>query len=370
MKIAIFATSFWPTPSPHHSGDYFYALLAETLVELGHQVSFFAPKGSIAQGCKLYYMDCSFGAYKEELFGKPERDCYLANRDIVLEHDVIHDFSPAKSVAEIMFSEGHYNVISTHLGGRLLHPKRTINICSLSKSQRDRLLRKANDYEDTPMVSSDISVGNDVKDVHYVYLGIDTNFYTPTYDDKKDYFLWFGRWHPVRNYKFAIELAQKTGIKLLMMGCHPDREACDFQRNCAVEAVKLANGCNNIIFEWLPPDPNHHITKRKFLREAKALIQPTLFNEPFGLGMSETLACGTPIISTTYGSMSEIITNGETGYTVEYNTEAFMDAIYKIDKIDMQQCRKDAVERFDRTAMAKKYLEEYMSILEKKYWGI
>jgi glycosyltransferase involved in cell wall biosynthesis len=369
MKIAIFATSFWPTPSPHHSGDFFYALLAETLAELGHQVSFFAPKGSVVKGCTLYEMGCSFGAYKEELFGVPEWECYSKYKDIVLEHDIIHDFSPAKSVAETMFSENRYNVISTNLGGRLLHPKKTINVCSLSKSQRDRLLRKANDYENTPMSYADTSIGNDVKDVHYVYLGIDTDFYTPTYN-KKDYFLWFGRWHPVRNYKFAIELAQKTGIKLVMMGCHPDREANDYQRNCALEAVKLAEGCSSITFEWLPPDPNHHIVKRRFLREAKALIQPTLFQEPFGLGQAECLSCGTPIISTNYGSMPEIITSGKTGYTVDYNMDLFIEAIYKIDKIDIAECRKDAVSRFDRKIMATNYLKEYQLILEGKFWGI
>jgi glycosyltransferase involved in cell wall biosynthesis len=369
VKIAIFATSFWPTPSPCHSGDFVYALLAETLVELGHQVSFFAPNGSIAKGCKLYEMDCSFGAYKEELFGVPEYNCYLKYKDIVLEHDIIHDFSPAKSVAETMFKENKFNIISTHLGGRLIRPKPAINVCVNSKAQRDRILRKANDYENTPISYVDTSVGNDVKEVHYVYLGIDTDFYTPTYD-KKDYFLWFGRWHPVRGYKFAIELAKKTGINLLMVGTHPDRDANDYQRNCALEAVKLADGCSNIKFEWLPPDPNHHIAKRKFLREAKALIQTTQFNEPFGLSQVECLACGTPVISTNYGSMSEIIINGKTGITVNNDINSFIEAISKIDDIDITECRKDVVKRFNRVIMATNYLQEYINIAAGRYWGI
>jgi len=197
--------------------------------------------------------------------------------------------------------------------------------------------------------------------------GINTDFYIPTYK-KEDFFLWMNRWHPAKGYKQAIDLAKATGIKLVMSGEHPDNEQFEFQKNCALEAIEYAKGSSNIMFEWLPLDPNHHTTKRDLYRKAKALLYTVQFNEPFGLSQVEAMACGTPVIGTKYGSVPEIIINGLNGFTRNNDIKNLSTAIDMIDIIDPKNCRKDAVERFDIKIMAQNYLNKYQDILNGESW--
>lgn len=154
-----------------------------------------------------------------------------------------------------------------------------------------------------------------------------------------------------------------------MSGEHPDNEQFEFQKQCVLEAIEYAKGYKNITFEWLPLDPDHHIAKRKLYREAKALLKTTIFNEPFGLSQVEALACGTPVIAYKYGSMPEIIKNGITGFVRNNNMKNICTAIDMIDIIKPENCRKDAIERFDIKIMAKNYLSKYQDILDNRGWS-
>ena len=203
MKISIIASPSWPIPDRHRTGDLFYAQLAETLGKFGHEVSFFAPPGSIASHCKLFPMTCSNGQYNN---GKEEEECFNNYADIFRNQDIVHDFSVSKKIAEILLNEGKRNVISTHLGGALSHPNPAYNVITQSHAQKNRLLRGANDYENTPTPDAGGATRQPIKDAHVVYNGIDTNFFTPTYN-KQDYFLWFGR--------LDARLAEELGVPAL-----------------------------------------------------------------------------------------------------------------------------------------------------------
>jgi glycosyltransferase involved in cell wall biosynthesis len=370
MKISIIASPFWPIPNERNTGDLFYAQLANTLGKFGHDVSFFAPEGSIATHCKLFTMSCSNGIYND---GKEEQECLDKYTDLLHTQDIVHDFSYSKKIAELLLNEGHRNIISTHLGGRFARPFPSYNVITQSYAQKDRLLRCANDYENVINPDPDTLLiggpGESIKDAHVVHNGIDTNFFTPTYN-KKDYFLWFGRWHPLRGYDFVIELAKQTGIKLVMMGINPDQEIDTYMKSHAQIAFKRASQIPNISFEWLPFGEHHHTSRRKIMREAKALIQPTQFHEPFGLIQPETLACGTPIITTNYGSMPEIVIDGKTGFVTDNNIDSFKNALSKIDSINPRACREDAVKRFDLTTMVYSYIKEYKEIIKGNCWGM
>lgn len=207
-----------------------------------------------------------------------------------------------------------------------------------------------------------------MKDVHVVYGGIDTSWYTPTY--KKDgFFLWMNRWHKAKGYDVAIELAKATGIELVMSGEHPDREWHDVQRKCVAEAQDLASGLPNVRFEWLPADPDHHLAKRDLYRKAKALLYTVQFQEPFGLSQAESLACGTPVIGTRFGSVPEVVEDGLTGYVRSNSIEDLATALPLIDSINPSICRNQAIKRFDKSVMAKSYLIEYQSVIDGNVWG-
>ncbi len=102
--------------------------------------------------------------------------------------------------------------------------------------------------------------------------------------------------------------------------------------------------------------------KAEVLGRALALLHLINFEEPFGLSMVESMACGTPVIAFTRGSTPEIIRHGETGYIVE-DIEHAVKAVAEVKSIDRSACREDAEQRFSHTRMARDYVGVYRKIL-------
>ena len=200
---------------------------------MGHEVYFFAPDGSYTPPHgKQLSMPCSFGV----AWGAPsgphppssisfEQRCYDGHSNILKNLDIVHDFSNTKTIAQNLYNEGVKNIINTPLSGNWLYPKIQCNIVVHSKAMKERGLRGATDYENTPY-PDDGNLGipmPPIKDAHIVNLGIDTDYYYPNYQ-KKDYFLWMGRWHKIRGYKQAIEYAKKLKFNLIIAAEHPDQK--------------------------------------------------------------------------------------------------------------------------------------------------
>lgn len=372
MMITLIATHSFPIPfENHHTGDVVIANLARSLEDLGHEVNLCAPKGPNSyQPNKGRFLEMrgSYGAYPPSA-QECEQEAYNLYLDIFKQSDIVHDFSIGKTIVANLNNIGYKNTTCTLMGGPWTHSYPPRNLITWSASHRNRVLRGATDYENTPTPDLAGPPQFAVKEAKIVNGGIDTDYYSPLYDsDKKDFFLWMNRWHPAKGYKQAIEIAKVSGIELVLMGEHPDREKFDFQRQCALEAVELSKNLPNIKVGWLPPDPHHHDTKIQFYRQAKALLYTVQFNEPFGLSQAEALACGTPVIGTNYGSVSEVISHGETGFVCQNNTESFVNAISKINTISSINCRTEAVKRFDRLVMAKNYLGFYERVMAGDNW--
>lgn len=358
MKIGIIASHAWPVPYKTHTGDYVYALLAQTLDEMGHQITFYAPKGSYCPPHgRTLEMPCAYGKYPPAA-QDCEAICYHSNYADLVREDIIHDFSTTKFIAEQFPKKS----ISTLFSSNWKHPENKKNITVCSKAHREKGLLGQTDYHGTVNEAMGGPAQLPLKEAHVVYLGIDTDFYSPTYR-KENFFLWMGRWHPIRGYKEAIQIAKNTGVKLVLAGEHPDNEEFASQRECAMEAEKLAQGCPNIEIVWLPADPAHHLIKRQLLQAAQAFLYTVQFHEPFGLSQVEALACGTPVIAPNMGSCPEIIKHNKTGLIVS-SQATWEEALDRVNLINVRYCRKDAVNRFDRNVMAKNFLEEYRKVLD------
>lgn len=371
MKIAIIGSHSWPIPLMsigQRTGDYFYALHAKTLDDFGHEVYFCAPDGSYTppHGMQIS-MTASLGNYPPSS-EQCEEEVYWRNEDLLKSVDIVHDYSTTKWIAEKLYSEGLRNIISSPLGGVVNHPNPSHNIVFQSEAHRLRAMRGATDYEhtDTPDLAG--PPGRCVLSSKVVHNGIDTDFYCPTDYKKEDYLLWMGRWHPARGYKLAIDIAKRTGKKLILAGEHPDREIFDAQRQCAYNAIELAGDASNISFRYLPPGIDHHKEKRKLMREAAAYLYTVQFNEPFGLSQVEALACGTPVIATNYGSMPEIIGDGAKGYNLNNNIDEFCYMIENHMDFNYEYCRTEAVRRFDRKVCTMNYIKLYQDVMSGRYW--
>lgn len=342
MKIGIIATHSWPVqtmPIAPYTGDYVYGLLAKTLDELGHTVSFFAPAGSYKpQHGHLYEMQCSYGKYPPS--GQEcEFKCWNDWQKELFSQDIVHDFSTWKTITNSL-NHNKRPVIQSHFGGIVSYPPH--NIVFQTASQAERASRGATDYENTPTPNLAGPNGPCVKG-KFVFNGIDTDFYYPA--DKEDFYLWLGKWHPIRGYRDAIDFATKENIKLVLAGPQPTVDQLPFVKEINI----LIEHKSNITIKFLPEGETHNFVKRDLLQKAKVLLSPTQFNEPFGLTLTESLACGTPIIATNYGSMPEII-----GHCAPPATS--------------QECRDRAVKLFDRKIMAEAYLKLYKDIIAGETW--
>jgi glycosyltransferase involved in cell wall biosynthesis len=107
-------------------------------------------------------------------------------------------------------------------------------------------------------------------------------------------------------------------------------------------------------------------------KNAIAFLYPLQWEEPFGLTVIESMACGTPVIAFKRGSMEEIINDKKTGFVIpaerkkKVNYEGFIKAMEKIGQISRKDCRKWVEERFDKQRMVIEYEKLYYRILEKQ----
>ncbi|MEE9294900.1 MAG: glycosyltransferase, partial [Phycisphaerae bacterium] len=166
------------------------------------------------------------------------------------------------------------------------------------------------------------------------------------------YLLFFGRIHPEKGVHEAIQVAQRVGMKLLIAGIIQDQAYFEKFVEPYIDGttVEYLGAIGPARRPWV-------------LGQALALLHLISFDEPFGLSVVESMACGTPVIAFGRGSMPEIIGHGETGYIVE-DTDQAVEAVAAVRSIDRSACR-DAVEkRFSDTRMAQDYVRAYQEILK------
>jgi hypothetical protein len=180
-----------------------------------------------------------------------------------------------------------------------------------------------------------------------VYNGIDMSSYPPQ-QEKEDFVLFLGRAAPEKGWRRAIDAAVAAGERLVsaVKISHPTEQE-EWKNN--VEPILPSD------FEVLGEITLEE--KVSLLRRAKAVLFPIDWPEPFGLVMTEAMACGTPVIATPRGSVPEVVVDGVTGWIVDvedYPAQA-ADRLTRLSEIDPLACR-DRVQRlFSKEAMVAGY---------------
>jgi glycosyltransferase involved in cell wall biosynthesis len=98
--------------------------------------------------------------------------------------------------------------------------------------------------------------------------------------------------------------------------------------------------------------------KADLMSRAKGVLFPIDWDEPFGLVMTESMACGTPVIARPRGSVPEVIVDGETGFIVD-TVEEMAEAIGKLGTIDPKACRRLVEEKFSARPMVEGYVRAF-----------
>lgn len=199
-----------------------------------------------------------------------------------------------------------------------------------------------------------------------IYHGLDADMYKLAEKPSNDYIAYLGRIIKPKGVDLAIRAVRKYNetakvpIKLRIAGKHyADSGKDDYWQTMIEPEI-------DDTIEYVGFIGN---TKQKnaFLGNAKALIIPSIFEEPFGMVMIESLASGTPIIGLDSGAIPEVITN-KTGILVQKSSsdqvtiERLSQAIQQIDTIDRQDCRSDFEARFTLRRMCRDHADAYRRI--------
>ena len=198
-----------------------------------------------------------------------------------------------------------------------------------------------------------ISAADRHPDLEYaatIHHGIDTDAFS-LQAEAGEYLLYFGRIHPHKGTVEAIEVAARTGHRLLIAGIIQDQAYFDQQVAPRIDGDRVA---------YL--GPVGPAQRSAVLGGALALLHLISFEEPFGFSVVEAMACGTPVIAHARGSMPELIESGRTGFLVSGVEEACQ-AVARVAGLDRPLVRKTAVARFGRERMVDEYLTVYRRVL-------
>jgi glycosyltransferase involved in cell wall biosynthesis len=334
MKIALLSPIAWRTP-PRHYGPWerVVSLLVEGLVQRGIDVTLFAT-GDSQTSAHLQYI-CPF-PYEEDPNIDPKvwEAMHIAHLfEQAHKFDLIHnnyDFMP------LSYS-------------RLVDTPVLTTIHGFSSSKILPIYREYNrDNYYVSISNADRDPGLDY--LATVYHGIDLNEFA-LIEQPGDYLLYFGRIHPDKGTADAIKIAQRCGVKLYIAGIIQDKDYYNVQVAPHVD--------NQNVFYLGSVGPAQ---RKQLLGQAYALLHPIHFNEPFGLSVVESMACGTPVIAFKRGSMPEVIKDGYTGFLVN-NVDEACDKLDLIRELDRKECYQWVKERFSQERMVDDYITLYEQIL-------
>lgn len=217
-----------------------------------------------------------------------------------------------------------------------------------------------------------------VRSIGVIYHGVNTEKFKFG-EDGGEYLAFLGRYIKEKGVLEAIAAAKKSGSPLKMIGDSAYRALPYYQNKIKPELKK-----GFIEDESFFGEGDRYV----FLRNAKALLLPILWEEPFGMVIIEAMACGTPVVAYNRGSVSEIVKDGLTGFIIDPDNEdrpgkgswvikkkgveGLVEAIRRINSLSEEErrrmrknCRRRVEENFTVEKMVENYERLYSNLLGK-----
>ena len=340
MKIAQIAPLMESVPPRLYGGtERIVSYLTEELVRLGHEVTLFASGDSFTSA---NLVSCVPQALRLDPNVRDVLPYYMLMLDRVRQRSE-------------QFDVLHFHIDQFHFP--LFRPVAGRTVTTLHGRQDLPDLRPLYaGFADMPLVSISNSQRRPVPNANFVgniLHGLPIDLYRPTIDRRGSYVAFLGRIAPEKGPDRAIAIASALGIPL-KIAAKVDRVDEAYFRTTI---VPLLDGAG---VEYIGEINEQQ--KTRFLGEAKALLFPVDWPEPFGLAMIEAMACGTPVLAFRCGSVPEIVEDGVTGAIVATVDEAIA-ALPHVTALDRQKVRRRFEQRFSATRMAKDYVGVYRSLI-------
>jgi glycosyltransferase involved in cell wall biosynthesis len=332
MRLAEVAPPWLAVPPTGYGGiESIVSLLADGLAARGHEVTLFATGDSHTRARLEFFFAEAPGTAAIESIWPDSVQTLFAFRQAD-RFDLIHTHSRFSAVVAGALVE--VPVVHT------LHSDLSPEMQALYSLVGDR----------TWFVAISEAQRSHMPDLHYggvVYNGIDVESY-PFRKEKDDFLLFLGRAGPQKGAHLAVRAAREAGTRIVMAM----KIAEPGEREHWNEVVKPEVPADATVVSEIGFDE-----KVDLLARAKAVLFPIDWDEPFGLVMTESMACGTPVIATPRGSVPEVVVHEETGFIVSvenYPQEAAA-MLRRLDEIDPAACRARVEERFTADVMVSGY---------------
>ncbi len=336
MRIAVIAPPWAPVPPAAYGGiEVVVDRLAVGFEKAGHEVLLYATGDST---CPVPRQWVLAEAERDRMgFAVPELRHVMHAYEAVQGFDIVHDHT----VVGPLYAERYPDlpVVTT------IHGPFDDELCDIY----ERIGRRV------PIIAISHAQGRSAPNIPIaavIHHGLDVEDF-PFGSGEGGYCVFLGRMHPDKGAHRASDVAFKAGLPLIMAA--KMREPWEH----AYHEANVQPYLNENIRYVGEVGPEQ---KTELLANARCLLMPIRWNEPFGMVMIEALACGTPVLAFPEGAAPEIVEDGRTGFLCKDEDE-MVEAIKRLDEIDRAECRAAVERSFSTERMVADHVELFERII-------
>lgn len=366
LRIAIIAHCLYPIAQPYAGGlEMITQLICDELVAQGHEVLLYAHADSRTEATLIPFMTrTQFDAlvYKDEhdAVGMSREELYQylvyqqAMRDIISRDeqggiDVIHNHSLHHIPMMLGQAFGARFFTTFHTP---IFPQLRLALLTL---------RLGTQTQFTAISGHQQQLFDEFVTSYVVYNGIDVQSFKANMQPiEEEVYFWYGRICIEKGTHLAMEYCKAAGKRLIIAGPKSNQEY--FDQYVAPLLDEDENSGTPALFNYVG-----HLSKdqiNEHLSQATAMLFTSTWDEPYGLTLAESLACGTPVIGFDAGASAEIVTPATGIIVPKLDKDAFIQAFADIKHISRQACRLRAEQFCSVAAMVDGYLQLYEQALE------
>ncbi|RZT80842.1 glycosyltransferase involved in cell wall biosynthesis [Micromonospora violae] len=336
LRIAMVVPPWLSVPPPGYGGlEQVVAALVDALCGQGHTVTLFGAggdHGTAADGFVSTVAEVQYERLGESLpelahLARVNRLISAADFDVIHDHTTIGPLVAGRRAVPTVATV-HGNPVGEY-GDVLSDIDSGVALVAISHAQR-RL------NQDLPWAGT-------------VHNALDIRGFPRKHAPGAGPVLWLARFSPDKGPDTAIRACRAAGLPLLLAGkCNEPAERRYYEQ-------VVAPMVDEDVTVVLNAD---RATTLRMLVDARCLIMPIQWDEPFGMVMLEAMATGTPVVALNRGAVPELVRPGSTGLVVE-RSEELPAALLAAQRLDPEDCVAHVAQNFSVERMASGYAEVY-----------